>query len=114
MPIQYDNLVQRDSDRLCRRAEALLADPPGEIFASSVARRRCVRELIADGYAHALLLDVDRRKYERQLAHLARSATAEEADQLRDLSDALHHVQSTSAQLRALMETIRARFEPRQ
>jgi hypothetical protein len=68
-------------------------------------------ELIVDGYAHVLALDVDRRRLERDIACLAGSGDPEAAAELGELSAQLHDLTSASEQLRKLLGEVRARDE---
>ncbi len=68
-------------------------------------------ELIVDGYAHVLALDVDRRRLERDIARLAGSGDPQAAAELRQLSDTLGDVTSASERLRKLLGEVRARDE---
>lgn len=62
-------------------------------------------ELIVDGYAHVLALDVDRMRLEREIGRLAQSG------ELRELSALLRDVTTTSEQLRRLLDAARVRVE---
>jgi hypothetical protein len=68
-------------------------------------------ELVVDGYAHVLALDVDRRRLEREIARLAGSGDPQAAAELRSLSALLVDVTSTSERLRKLLGEVRARDE---
>jgi hypothetical protein len=68
-------------------------------------------ELIVDGYAHVLALDVDRRRLERDIARLAGSGDPHAAAELGELSAHLQDLTSTSEQLRELLGEVRARDE---
>ena len=68
-------------------------------------------ELIVDGYAHVLALDVDRVRLEREIAYLAQSGDPEVAGELRELSGLLRGVASTSERLRRLLDAARVRVE---
>jgi hypothetical protein len=65
-------------------------------------------ELIVDGYAHVLALDVNRRRLEREIAQLAQSGEPHAKD-LRGLSAQLTEVTSLSDRLRGLLDELRAR-----
>jgi hypothetical protein len=68
-------------------------------------------ELIVDGYAHVLALDVDGLRLEREIAHLAQSGDPHVSGDLRELSALLHEVTSTSERLRQLLDAARVRVE---
>lgn len=70
-------------------------------------------ELIVDGYAHVLALDVDRRRLEREIAALAQSGDPLTAADLGELSALLREMTSTSEELRGLLDEARAREEQR-
>jgi hypothetical protein len=70
------------------------------------------REVIVDGYAHVLALDVDRLRLEREIARLAGSGDPKMAGELRELSVLLRYVTLTSEQLRDVLSDVRARVEP--
>jgi hypothetical protein len=67
-------------------------------------------ELIVDGYAHVLALDVDCMRLEREIGRLAQSGDPD-VRELRELSALLQSVTSTSGRLRGLLDAARARFE---
>jgi hypothetical protein len=68
-------------------------------------------ELIVDGYAHVLTLDVDRMRLEREIARLAQSGDPRVAGELRELSALLRGVTSTSEELRRLLDAVRVHVE---
>lgn len=68
-------------------------------------------ELVVDGYAHVLTLDVDRVRVEREIARLAESGDPAAASQLRELSVMLRCMTRTCSQLRELLSSARARSE---
>jgi len=68
-------------------------------------------ELVVDGYAHVLALDVDRVRLEREIARLAESGDPAAASQLRELSVMLRWMTRTCKQLRELLSSARARAE---
>ena len=68
-------------------------------------------ELIVDGYAHVLALDVDGIRLEREIGRLAQSGDPDVAGELRELSALLRSVTSTSGQLRGLLDAARVRIE---
>lgn len=68
-------------------------------------------ELIVDGYAHVLALDVDRMRLEREIARLAGSGDPEAWEELRELSALLQDVGATSEHLRELLDAARLRIE---
>jgi hypothetical protein len=68
-------------------------------------------ELVVDGYAHVLALDVDRVRVQREIARLAESGDPAAASQLRELSVMLRCLTRTCTQLRELLSSARARAE---
>jgi hypothetical protein len=68
-------------------------------------------ELLVDGYAHVLALDVDRMRLAREIARLAESGDPEVAGELRKLSALVQCVTSTSEELRGLLDAVRVRVE---
>lgn len=97
-------------DYLRKQAESLISALSDE---DAVARRATTSslELIVDGYAHVLALDVHRRRVEREIARLAESGDPRLAGQLRELSMVLRCVTRTSERLRDLLSAARARVE---
>jgi hypothetical protein len=97
-------------DYVCRHAESLIEilseehSPSADAAASS-------SEVIVDGYAHVLALDVDRLRLEREIARLAESGDPQVAGQLRELSILLRRVTATSKRLRTLLGEVRSRNE---
>ncbi len=68
-------------------------------------------ELVVDGYAHVLALDVDRRRLEREVARLAEAGDPGMAVRLRELSGLLRRMTAVSEELRARLDVLRARLE---
>lgn len=68
-------------------------------------------ELVVDGYAHVLALDVDRLRLEREIARLAESGDPGVAEQLRELSLVLRNVTRASEELRARLDWARTCVE---
>ncbi len=102
--------IQPGADRLRRQAESLTAT----LSAEGIAARRTPKsslELIVDGYAHVLALDVDRLRLEREIARLAESGDPEVAGELRKLSALLRRVTHASEELRSCLDAFRARVE---
>lgn len=69
-------------------------------------------ELIVDGYARVLALDVERLALEREIARLAESGDPERAGELRELSAVLRRVSAASEKLRVCLDGLRARTQP--
>ncbi len=65
-------------------------------------------ELIVDGYAHVLALNVDRRRLEREIVLLAQSGDPRTAVELGRISALLRDVTSTSEALRQLLDAVRS------
>jgi hypothetical protein len=68
-------------------------------------------QLIVDGYAHVLALDVDCLRLERELVRLAESGDPRVASELRELSKLLRSAMRTSEELRKALSVARARVE---
>jgi hypothetical protein len=101
-PIEHDPEYLRGQAEWLIRAlsdeGAFLADP-------------ATLDLVVDGYAHVLTLDVDRVRLEREIARLAESGDPTAAAELRDLSVMLRWITRTCAQLREALRAVRARGE---
>jgi hypothetical protein len=103
-------LAKRGSDHLLKQAESLI----GVLSEEDVVEARTVTnllELIVDGYAHVLALDVDRRRLDRDIARLVGSGDPQAAAELRRLSAQRRDLTSASEQLRELLGEVRARDE---
>jgi hypothetical protein len=102
----------RGTDHLRERAESLIAAlSDADAVAGSAAKSSL--ELIVDGYAHVLALDVDRLRLEREIARLTESVDSQVAGELQELAILLRLVQSTSVELRGLLDAVRAHVECR-
>lgn len=113
-PAPHQSPFQRGTDHLCGRAESLIAILSAILSDEDAVSARATQdslELIVDGYAHVLALDVDRLRLEREIARLAESGDPRAAGELRELSSVLHHVKDTTAELRGLLGAARARVE---
>jgi hypothetical protein len=102
----------RAADRLRRQAELLIATLSDE-RAAATHSASSLSELVLDGYARALELDVERLSLEREIARLAESGDPEMAGELRELSAVLRRVRGASGELRICLDKFRARAEPR-
>ena len=94
-------------DYLCRRAESLIATLSGRGRSGGFSHQASSLELIVDGYAHVLALDVDRLRLEREIARLAESGDPRAAGELQELSVLLHHVTGTSESCVVCSSTVR-------
>jgi hypothetical protein len=103
-------VAQRGSDHLREHAELLIGVLREEGVAG-LRRRTDLLELVVDGYAHVLALDVDRRRLERDISRLAGSGDPQTAAELGELSAELQELASASEQLRKLLGDVRARDE---
>jgi hypothetical protein len=108
-PAPHHTPVQHGPDYLRRQAESLIRtlsdeDALAEATTSSL-------ELIVDGYAHVLALEVDCMRIEREIARLAESGDPAAAPQLRELSVVVRCLTRTSVRLRELLRSVRERFE---
>lgn len=102
--------IQQHADRLCRQAELLTATLSGEGTAAGHTTDS-LAELVVDGYARVLALDVDRLRLEREIARLAESGDPCVAEQLRELSVVLRQVKRVSGELRARLDRVQAGVE---
>jgi hypothetical protein len=109
-PAPHHCPVQHRSDHLCNEAESLIIALSDEAAVVGDATTSSL-ELIADGYAHVLALDVERLRLERQIARLAESGDPAIAAQLRELSMLLRSLTRTSEKLRDALSALRARAE---
>lgn len=109
-PAPHHCPVQHSSDHLCSEAESLIIALSDEAAVIGDATTSSL-ELIADGYAHVLALDVERLRLERQIARLAESGDPAVAAQLRELSMLLRSLTRTSEKLRDALSALRARAE---
>jgi hypothetical protein len=116
--ISHHDSIQPGAERLCEQAEALVESLTGE----DVPRGYLVDvgpedapggplELVVDGYAHVLALDVDRRRIEREVARLAEAGDPQMAARLSELSGLLRRMTRVSEELRARLDALRARLE---
>lgn len=112
LPISHQSFAQGGPDHLRTQAESLIRTLSTE---DVVATRELAStlELIVDGYAHVLALDVDCMRLEREIGRLAQSGDPHVSGELRELSALLHGVTSTSEELRRLLDAARARVERR-
>jgi hypothetical protein len=108
-PAPHHTPVHHGPDYLRRQAESLIRTLSDE-DALAHATKSAV-ELIVDGYAHVLALDVDRMRMEREIARLAASGDPQVAAELRELSVVLRCLTRTSERLRDLLDSVRARIE---
>jgi hypothetical protein len=103
-------LAHRGSDHLLKQAESLI----GVLSEKDVVEAHTVTnllELIVDGYAHVLALDVDRRRLDRDIARLVGSSDPQAGVELRELSVQLRDLTCASERLRELLGEVRARDE---
>jgi hypothetical protein len=103
--------IQPGAERLCRQAESLSAtlSEPGTSANRTVTSSD---ELVVDGYARVLALDVSRLKLEREIARLAELGDPEMAGELRKLSALLRRVTRASDELRSRLDALRAQAKP--
>jgi hypothetical protein len=100
--------IEHDPDCLRSRAEWLISALSDE---EAPAAEATTLDLVVDGYAYVLALDVDRVRLEREIARLAESGDPGAATELRKLSVMLRWMTRTCDQLRELLSTARARAE---
>ncbi len=102
------NSIQPGAERLCTQAEALVASLSSTAASST---RSTSLDLVVDGYAHVLALDVDRRRLEREITRLAEAGDPEMAARLSELSALLRRMGRASEDLRGRLSELRARVE---
>lgn len=110
-PAPHHTPVHHGPDYLRRQAESLIRTLSDEDALTHATKSSL--DLIVDGYAHVLALDIDRMRMEREIARLAESGDPAVAGELRELSVVLRCLTRTSQRLRDLLATVRARIEPR-
>ncbi len=111
MTATHPRFAQSGPDHLRAQAESLIKIlSEGDVTATR-ANTADLLELIVDGYAHVLALDVDRRRLEREINCLAQSGDPQVVVELRELSALLQSLTSTSEELRRLLDAVRARAE---
>ena len=110
IPAPHQSFAQSGPDHLRDRAESLIRTLSEEDVVATRSKASSL-ELIVDGYAHVLALDVDRMRLEREIAQLAQSGDPHVAGELRELSALLHGVTATSEHLRRLLDAARVRVE---
>jgi hypothetical protein len=111
IPVHHHQLAAERGPGHLREHAKLLVGILGEEDLEGTRSRADLLELIVDGYAHVLALDVDRRRLERDIARLAGSGDPQAAAQLGELSAQLQDLTSASEQLRNLLGEVRARDE---
>jgi hypothetical protein len=116
--IPHYNSIHPGAELLCEQAEALVASlasdevPRGYLVdVGSEGSAGGPLELVVDGYAHVLALDVDRRRIEREVARLAEAGDPGMAARLGELSGLLRRMTRVSEDLRARLDVLRARLE---
>jgi hypothetical protein len=102
------NSIQPGAERLCAQTEALI-ESLSSMMAS--ATRSSSLDLVVDGYAHGLALDVDRRRLEREIVRLAEAGDPEMAGQLSELSALLRRMARASEDLRDRLSELRLLLE---
>jgi len=108
-PAPHHTPVQHGPDYLRRQAESLIRTLSDEDALAAATTSSL--ELIVDGYAHVLALEVDCMRIEREIARLAESGDPAVAPQLRELSVVARSLTRTSARLRDLLGSVRERIE---
>jgi hypothetical protein len=102
--------IQRGADRLCRQAEALIDAVSNRDTATGPTDKSSL-ELIVDGYAHVLVLDVDRLRLEREIARMVEIGDPGMAGKLSELSTLLRRMTHASEVLRGRLSELRAQLE---
>jgi hypothetical protein len=108
-PAPHHTPIHHGPDYLRRQAESLISKLSDENVLARATKSSL--ELIVDGYAHVLALDIDCMRMEREIARLAESGDPAVAGELRELSVVVRCLRRTSAQLRELLRTVRERIE---
>jgi hypothetical protein len=119
--IPHHNSIQPGAERLCEQAETLVSSLmggqvpgyPADLGPEDAAVAAGSLDLVVDGYAHVLALDVDRRRLEREIAHLAEAGDPGMAARLSELSGLLRRMTGVSEDLRARLDALRAQLEGR-
>ena len=96
-----------DPEYLRSQAERLISALSDE----NALRSDSALDLVVDGYAHVLALDVERVRLEREIARLAELGDPAAAAELRELSVMLRWITRTCKQLRDELSSVRARAE---
>jgi hypothetical protein len=108
-PAPHHTPIHHGPDYLRRQAESLISTLSDDEALAHAPKSSL--ELIVDGYAHVLALDIDCMRMEREIARLAESGDPAVAGELRDLSVVVRCLRRTSAQLRDLLRAVRERVE---
>ena len=108
-PAPHQTPVHHGPDYLRRQAELLIRTLSDEDMLAHATNS--LLELVVDGYAHVLALDVDRMRMEREIARLAESGNPAVAGELQELSGLVRCLTRTSERLRALLRSVRERIE---
>ncbi len=102
--------IEHDPEYLRSQAELLIGALSDESISLGDGTTRTL-DLVVDGYAHVLALDVDRVRLEREIARLAESGDPSVAAELRELSVMLRWMTRTCKQLRDVLSSVRTRAE---
>jgi hypothetical protein len=98
-----------DFASLCDQLGALIEGPP----ARNDAARARVERTLTDGYAHAMSLEAERLRLERQISEVAAQVSVTErgarTEELQDLSLRLSRASTDLKHLRGLLTTLRRR-----
>ncbi len=116
--VPHHNSIHPGAERLCEQGEALVASLTSDevprdylVDGDPEGSARGPLELVVDGYAHVLALDVDRRRIEREVARLAEAGDPGMAARLGELSGLLRRMTRVSEDLRAQLDVLRARLQ---
>jgi hypothetical protein len=101
--------IEHDPEYLRSQAERLIAALSADDVMSEATAADL--DLVVDGYAHVLALDVDRLRLRREITRLAESGDPAAAAQLQELSAMLRWMTRTCQQLREVLSAVRARAE---
>jgi hypothetical protein len=103
---------EHDSDHLRSHAERLISSLHEQEELAADAGTGSLENLIVDGYAHVLALDVARQRLERRIAHLAESGDPTLASELRKNAMMLRAMTRCCEELREVLSSVRVRAEP--
>ena len=95
-----------DLAHLLARIDELVAADGDVASAPELAE---LEDTLTDGYAKALALEGDRLRMQKELAEVARRASAVEIAKLRELAEHLERAETDLTRLRAMLERLRAR-----
>ena len=102
---------KQDSDHLRSHAETLISSLYEQEELAADAGIGPLENLIVDGYAHVLALDIERQRLERRIARLAESGDPALASELRENAMTLRAMTRCCEELREVLTSVRVRTE---